>query len=71
MQTRIYKVQGLDTTEMGGACHLVEATSAAQAVRHVVRGKLTAKVATTKEVATLMGQKIPIENAAQTETASN
>lgn len=60
-KTRIYVVENKDET------HLVEALSAAQAVRHVVRERYSVRIATTKLVAELMQVGIPLESAAQIE----
>lgn len=58
MQTRIYVVVH------GEERRLVEATSAAQAIRHCVRNKYSAKAATPKEIALLMGHGLTVEKAA-------
>lgn len=58
MQTRIYVVECSD-----GAVKLIEATSAAQAISHWVRGHYRAHVATTKEVAKIMLDDVHIEHA--------
>lgn len=59
MQTRIYKV----TLKGGHNVRLVEAASAAQAVRHVVKDEFIAEVATTKEVAYAMNAGAKVESA--------
>lgn len=61
MQTRIYVVmyQG----PQGEVRRLVEATSAAQAIRHVVKDSHSAKVASTKDVASAMNDGVKIEKA--------
>ncbi len=58
--TRIYSVK--DKT---GEEHLVEATSQAQAIRHVARGMFQIEVATAKEVATAMKAGAVVEDATQ------
>ncbi len=63
METRIYLVSGFGEDEMGAEKRLVEAGSAAQAIRHVVKQKYTAKAATTREVAELMTKKVSVEKA--------
>ncbi len=55
MQTRIYVVM------TGEDRRLVEASSAAQAIRHCVRGVYTAKVAATKELAQMMAAGMKVE----------
>lgn len=57
MQTRIYKVSG-GPNEI---TRLVEATSQAQAIRHVVSDLYRAEVATTKDVAQAMGSGLQVE----------
>lgn len=66
--TRIYLI-----TERGtkGEARLVEATSAAQAVRHCAKNIYTAQAATPKEVATLMGSGITIETATEHATTTH
>lgn len=49
--TRLYVVRSL----MGGATHLVQASSQAQALRHVVRGMFDVTPAAALDVASLMG----------------
>lgn len=61
MNTRIYKVWDLVT----GDTRLIDASSAAQAVRHVAVGKFSAKIPTTKEVADLVAKGAKVEAAAQ------
>lgn len=63
MQTRIYIVKTKDTET--SATHLVEATSAAQAIRHVAGPRYLAHVASTKDVAAAMASGIPVEKAGQ------
>lgn len=64
--TRIYLVD-----ERGASVRLVEASSAAQAIRHVVRHKFTAHAATPKAVATLMARGIVLEQATDNEIEAN
>ena len=59
MQTRIYTVRSLTHEKPW----LVEATSAAQAIRHVVSSEYMAQVATTKEVAQCMAHGILVQKA--------
>lgn len=64
MQTRIYKVMVLKTPERSAqTTRLVEATSAAQAIRHVAVSEYAAHVATTKDVAACMQAGILVEEA--------
>lgn len=65
MQTRIYVVTQRDKPN-----RLVEASSAAQAIRHCVRGEYSAKVPTNKELAAAMTHGLIIEKANEDE-ASN
>lgn len=58
METRIYRVER--ETEPP---QLVEAATAAQALRHVTRKAYQVKTATTKEVASLVGQGVKVEQA--------
>lgn len=51
MSTRLYKVS------MGGHVHLVEASNQAQAIRHVVQGKVKASVVSALEAGKLIGEK--------------
>lgn len=60
MQTRIYLVR---STRDGIPARLIEAASAAQAVRHVVSKEYAAHVPTTKEVASAMNAGILVEAA--------
>lgn len=60
MQTRIYLVQ---SHREGDRARLIEAASAAQAVRHVVSKEYEARVPTTKEVASAMAAGIQVEAA--------
>lgn len=63
MNTRIYVVTvGTGTTSEQ---KLVDATSAAQAIRHIARGMIDAQVATTKDVALLVGKGSKVEIAAE------
>ncbi len=67
MQTRIYKVQAVKpVTAEQAQVLLVEAASAAQAIRHIVADKWTAEVATAKDVAHLAaaGTKIQLAGTA-------
>ena len=57
MQTRIYVVL------CGDEKRLVEASSAAQAIRHCVKDRYTAKVANTKELAQAMKEGLQVEQA--------
>lgn len=59
MASRIYIVN-----MKGAKPKLVDATTAAQAVRHVAKGLITTKVATAKETAELMQQGVQLESAA-------
>ncbi len=65
MTTRIYLVEHAAeaSVEPGHTKHLVEAGSSAQAIRHVVRKKYSAKVPTTKDVAQLMATGHAVETA--------
>lgn len=58
-QTRIYVVMQKDK-----ANRLVEATSAAQAIRHCVRGEYSARIAGTKEIVAMhrLGVQVEIAN---------
>lgn len=58
MATRIYVVQ-----MKGAKPKLVDASTAAQAIRHVAKGIITAKVATAKETAELMKSGASLESA--------
>lgn len=66
METRIYHVAV--TNGQTGENRLVEATSAAQAVRYIARGIYTAKAATPKTLAGLMSAGVKVERAIETET---
>lgn len=59
MQTRIYVVEDTTTKET----RLIEATTPAQAVRYVAKNQFTARVATTKDVATAMSNGAEVETA--------
>ena len=48
MATRLYKVS------MGGHVHLIEASTSAQAIGHVVRGKVSAEVLSALDTAKFM-----------------
>lgn len=62
MATRIYVV------EMKGAKpKLIDATTAAQAIRHVAKGIISAKVATAKQTAELMKAGASLESAGDTD----
>ncbi len=61
MQTRIYVVRR--TGDNTGENRLVEATSQAQAIRHVTGGIYTAEVAKTKDLADLMASGAKVEKA--------
>ena len=59
MQTRIYLVRhNLE-------CRLVDASSAAQAIRHVVADRYTAKPATAKDIAVHMSAGVAVETAGE------
>jgi hypothetical protein len=58
METRIYVVK-----DHAQKHRLVEASSAAQAISHVVRGQYNAEVATTKQVAAAMADGLQVERA--------
>lgn len=62
MQTRIYVVINKEERR------LVEATSAAQAIRHCVRNVYAAHVAGTKELASLMSQGVTVERASDSDS---
>lgn len=62
MATRIYIVN-----MKGAKPKLVDASTAAQAVRHVAKGLITTKVASAKETAELMKQGVELEVAGQDE----
>lgn len=68
-QTRIYVVLQRGTTDVDGH-RLVEATSAAQAIRHCVQNKYEAKAASPRDVAAHMGRGVRIERATTTETVT-
>lgn len=65
--SRIYVVDEKSTTTAGQR-RLVEASSAAQAIRHCVSNVYTAQAAGPKDVAELMGAGIRIERATETQT---
>lgn len=56
MQTRIYVVDNNDEKR------LIEATSGAQAIRHAVKDRYSARVATTKDMANLMLKGVKLEH---------
>lgn len=56
MSSRIYVVN-----MKGVKPKLIEASSAAQAIRHVAKGIISTKVATAKDTASLMSQGIQLE----------
>jgi hypothetical protein len=58
MQTRIYAV-----ANGAGPTRLVEATSTAQALRHVAEQTFTVAIAKPKDVAALMAQGVALETA--------
>lgn len=64
MTTRIYKIDDKEN----GAVRLVEANSAAQALRHIAAERYEVTVATTKDVAAAMGDGVTVETAS---TATN
>lgn len=71
MTTRIYEVMDVatGTVDDDGAEHprlgrLVEATSSAQAVRHVVSKRYATSIPNTKRVAELLGRGVTVEKAA-------
>lgn len=66
-ETRIYVIIQKGTSDADGF-RLVEATSAAQAIRHCARNVYTAQAATPKDIARLMGTGVTIENATDTQT---
>lgn len=61
-QTRIYLVGRAGETDQK-AGRLIEATSQAQAINHVTRGKFVAAVATTLQVVSLMTAGVNVEKA--------
>lgn len=63
-ETRIYKVSG---DKFVGGTRLVEAATSAQAIRHVTKSLFSVDIATTKDVANLVGAGIKIESAAVAE----
>ena len=62
MQTRIYVVVNKQTGEK----RLVEAISAAQAIRHCVQNIYEAKPGNPKDIAQAMGEGLKVEQASQT-----
>jgi len=60
MQTRIYVVQSKATPRLH---RLVDATSQAQAIRHVAQDEYHCQVATTKDLAALMREGVQVETA--------
>jgi hypothetical protein len=65
-QTRIYVVEQKDKPH-----RLIEATSAAQAIRHCARPEFTARAATPRDVATLMQPGQPLEKAFESNNGNN
>lgn len=65
--TRIYVVLQRGTADQDGH-RLVEATSAAQAIRHCAQAQYEVKAATPKDIAGLMGSGIAVEKATETTT---
>lgn len=65
MQTRIYVV-----VEKDGTKRMIEATSQAQAIRHCVKDRFTASVATAKDVADLSRAGIQVERAGEEQPAT-
>lgn len=65
MQTRLYIVVDKDDTK--SKARLIEASNAAQAVRHVVSARYDASVAKSKEVAELMANGTKVEKASAAE----
>lgn len=68
MQTRIYVVMQKSTT--GDQNRLVEATSAAAAVRYCARNVYEAKAASPKDIASVMSAGVKVESALETETTT-
>jgi len=67
-QTRIYVV--MSKTDTGGEDRrLIEAGSAAQAIRYVVRHKYVAKAAAPKDLAALMTNGVRVEKVSDEEIA--
>lgn len=56
MSTRIYVV-----STKSGKVHLVEAATGPQAIRHVTKGLISAKVASAKDTADLMASGVKLE----------
>lgn len=67
MTTRIYVV--LD--KASGEKRLVDASSAAQAIRHCVSVKYSAKPATPKDIATFMSSGVHVEKVGDSQTAQS
>ena len=61
MATRLYKVS------MGGHVHLIEASTSAQAIGHVVRGKVSAEVLSALDTAKFMAEGHKVEKAGKVE----
>jgi hypothetical protein len=57
MATRLYEVL------MGGHVHLVEAATQSQAIHHVVKGKVSAKVLSALDTAKFMAEGHKVEKA--------
>ncbi len=65
MQTRIYRVLETLVSDMPPKARLVEASSPAQALRHVVAPRFKVDVPTTKDVAELMSGGAKVEQAGE------
>jgi hypothetical protein len=48
---------------MGSHVHLVDAATQAQAIGHVVKGKVTAEIVTALETAKMVGEGVKVETA--------
>lgn len=68
--TRIYVVLQKGTADQDGH-RLVEATSAAQAIRHCAQAQYEVKAAQPKDVAALMSSGVQIEKAVEAPTAKH
>lgn len=66
METRIYVVLQKGTSTTDGH-RLVEASSAAQAIRHCAKHVYEAKAATPKDIANFMSSGVAIEKASEAE----
>jgi len=60
--TRIYRIV-VNNGDTAQSEHLVEASSPAQALRHVTKSMATCEVATTKEVAAMVSAGTKVESA--------